>query len=94
MSQAKEMQDLIRHRKGSGLAQRAFAEQEGVSYSAFQWWRRRVLQSGRGARPPVGAAPVDLARRCRPSRTGACARRTRRPRLLLPRHRGCSAWPN
>jgi hypothetical protein len=32
MSQAKEMQDLIHRWEGSGLPQRAFAQQEGVSY--------------------------------------------------------------
>ena len=61
MTRAKEMQDLIRRWEGSGLAQRAFAEREGVSYSAFQYWRRRVLRSGSSARRPAAAASLELA---------------------------------
>lgn len=61
MSQAKEMQDLIHRWEGSGLPQRAFAQQEGVSYSAFQYWRRQVLRSGRDAGRSAAAAMVELA---------------------------------
>lgn len=42
MSRAHEMEDLIRRWESSGLSQRAFAAREGVSYSTFQHWRRRL----------------------------------------------------
>jgi hypothetical protein len=42
MSRAAEMRGLIKRWEASGLSQRAFTEQEDVSYSAFQYWRRRL----------------------------------------------------
>ena len=42
MSRAKEMQELLERWERSGLSQRAFAEQEGVSYSQVLYWRRRL----------------------------------------------------
>ena len=42
MSRAVEMQELVTRWESSGLTQRAFAEQASVSYSVFQYWRRRL----------------------------------------------------
>jgi len=61
MSRAVEMQDLITRWEASGLTQRVFAEQEGVAYSAFQYWRRQ-LRRPRRVKKLVGerAAPLQL----------------------------------
>lgn len=65
MARADAMRDLIRRWESSGLSQRAFAEQEGVTSSTFQYWRRRVLRErGRKARSerarPVPLSPVRI----------------------------------
>lgn len=62
MSGAAEMRRLIRRWESSGLSQRAFAEQEGVSYSAFQYWRRRLQddQADPPKEPGIHLAPVRV----------------------------------
>ena len=59
MSRAAEMQELITGWESSGLSQRAFAQQAGVSYSAFQYWRRRLRKSAPGE-SPARLAPVRI----------------------------------
>ena len=61
MSRAVEMQELITRWEASGLSQRAFAEQAGVAYSAFQYWRRRLQQRPRVKKRCERAAPVQLS---------------------------------
>jgi len=62
---AAEMAALIERWEASGQTQRAFAEQEGVTYSAFQYWRRRLQRSARetrrAARTAAPSSPVELA---------------------------------
>lgn len=58
---AAEMAALIERWESSGLSQRVFAEQEGVAYSAFQYWRRRLRQPARAKKRRERAAPVQLS---------------------------------
>lgn len=51
MRTAMEMREVIGAWEVSGLTQREFAEQEGMSYTAFQYWRRR-LKDLEGAEGP------------------------------------------
>jgi len=44
MHTAAEMRQLIEAWEGSELTQREFAEQQGVSYTTFQYWRRRLKE--------------------------------------------------
>jgi len=64
MSRADEMRELMARWKASGMTQRAFAEKEGVTYSRFQYWRRRLggKASGKPAKraPPVHLDPVRI----------------------------------
>jgi len=60
MSHASEMQDLVDRWQVSGLTQRAFANQEGMAYSRFQYWRRRVLEAERRKPAKRLAAPIQL----------------------------------
>lgn len=44
---------------GSGLTQRAFAEQEGIKYFTFAGWlRKRRLKAGRPAEPASAKMPA------------------------------------
>lgn len=61
MSRADEMQDLMMRWECSSLTQRAFAEREGLTYSAFQYWRRRLLREPLEPAPRERAAPVQLS---------------------------------
>lgn len=60
-ARAAEMAALIERWEESGLSQRVFAEQEGVAYSAFQYWRRRLLELSRKKTRGERAAPVQLS---------------------------------
>lgn len=60
MSGAVEMQELLERWEHSGQSQRAFADQEGVSYSQFLYWRRRLRQAPVVKRRKRRAAPVVL----------------------------------
>ena len=44
MRSATEMRGVIEAWESSDLTQREFAEQEGMSYTAFQYWRRRLKE--------------------------------------------------
>jgi len=54
------MQELMDRWKASGLTQRAFAKQEGMAYSRFQYWRRRALEASRRKPAKRLAAPVQF----------------------------------
>lgn len=53
MHTAAEMRNLIEAWESSELTQREFAEQEGVSYTAFQYWRRRLKELAEEEEPDV-----------------------------------------
>lgn len=44
MRTAEEMREMMSAWEDSGLTQREFAEEEGLSYTAFQYWRRRLKE--------------------------------------------------
>ncbi len=79
MSRADEMQDLITRWEASDLTQRAFTEREGVAYSAFQYWRRRLRQAPQAPQAtkrreraaPVQLSPVRIIPDPRPARATA-----------------------
>lgn len=50
-----EIRATIRRWESSGLSMRAFTESEGISYSTFRAWRRRV-----GRRESADLVPVDV----------------------------------
>jgi putative transposase len=64
-----EWERLVAEQAGSGLGQRAFCEQRGVSYGTFCGWRRRLREEGSGARfvevalegAPLARWEVELA---------------------------------
>jgi len=64
MSRAERMQELITRWESSGLSQRAFAKQEGISYSRLLYWRRRLAsrrrESARTGDEPVRLDPVRI----------------------------------
>ena len=53
MRTAAEMREVIEAWEGSELTQREFAEQEGLSYTAFQYWRRRLKELDEPSDPEV-----------------------------------------
>ena len=53
MRTAAEMREVIAAWEGSELTQREFAEQNGLSYTAFQYWRRRLKELDGTAAPDI-----------------------------------------
>lgn len=53
MRTASEMRVMIEAWESSELTQREFAKQEGLSYTAFQYWRRRLKELDEESEPPA-----------------------------------------
>ena len=62
MSRTVEMQRLMKRWEASGLSQREFTEQEDVSYSAFQYWRRRLRAPAASKRAAPASVQLDPVR--------------------------------
>lgn len=64
-----EMREVIEAWEESDLTQREFAEQKGLSYTAFQYWRRRLKELESMEDPEIvpvrivedGSSPSDSA---------------------------------
>ena len=51
---------VLKEQRRSGLGQRAFCERRGLSLSTFQYWKRRLLDSG-GEKSSWGEYSVEPA---------------------------------
>ncbi|RDB42884.1 hypothetical protein DU490_10910 [Halomonas sp. DQ26W] len=58
---AEQWQAWIEEQDGSGLSQRVFCEQKGLSKSSFQLWKRRLKRVGQRLRLHLGLSMPRLA---------------------------------
>ena len=62
MRTAAQMRRLIDAWEGSELTQREFAEQKGLTYAAFQYWRRRLKALDEAEQPVL--VPLRVVKSC------------------------------
>ncbi len=86
-ARAREMAALIAACDRSGLPQRAFAQQHGITPGAFAWWRHTLR--GRQVRPARGTTPAFVevmpAPRAAPTVDGGAPFAVRLPSGVLVR---------